>query len=75
MVKFFKNDIVISFFHTFITDLVWDQSVGIAVSHITNSNDFSRGAWFVLGYTIFRTFLRTIRDDLKKRFPNDQPSV
>ena len=60
---------IVSFFHTLITELLWDAGVSAAAGQIITGGDWSKTAWGVLGYSIFRTVLRVGREQAKKLFP------
>ncbi len=66
MKKLFQNDHFKSFIHTFITDLLWDMTVGASVSHIFFEKDFSETALYALGYAVFRTLIRALREYFDK---------
>lgn len=56
-----------SFLHTLWTDIIYDQAIGLAVAHIIDSKDFSREAIYALGYSLFRTVLRAVRNHQKEK--------
>lgn len=62
MKKLLKNEHLQSFIHTFFTDLLWEASVGTAAAHIFLQQDFSKAALMALGYSVFRTFIRIVRE-------------
>ena len=66
--KLLHNENVKSFVHTFITDLIYDAGVSMAVAGIV-TGDFSKASLYALGYSIFRTLLRAIREWSYKKFP------
>lgn len=63
LTTFLKNDNIQSFLHTFVTDLLWDAAVGGAVTHIITNQDFSRTALYTLGYAVFRTLIRVLKNN------------
>ena len=69
LLAFYHRPDVESFVHTLITDLLYDATVGASVSHIFISRDFSETALYALGYSVFRTIGRAIREAIKKKFP------
>ena len=60
-----------SFLHTLITEILWDAAIGAVAGHILLNGDFSKTALSGLGYAVFRTFCRVLRDELKKLFPKN----
>jgi len=69
--KFLKSDNFRSFWHTLVTNLIWDASIGLAGAHIINGGDWSQQSILAFGYAIFRTIFRVLFEALKKQFPKD----
>lgn len=69
ILAFYHRPDVESFIHTLITDLLYDAAVGAAFSQVIITKDFSETALYALGYSIFRTIARAIREQLKKKYP------
>lgn len=69
LISFIQSDSFKSFLHTFWTDLLWESTVAAAFTHILSNGDISKTALSTLGYAIFRTFLRDLREFLKKKYP------
>ena len=61
-----------SFAHTFITDILYDAAVGMAFSGVV-TGDFSKASLYALGYAVFRTLLRTLREWSYTKFPKNEP--
>ncbi len=70
--KLFQNEHFQSFFHTFVTDLLWEVTVAAAAAHIFFDQDYSKTAFLALGYAIFRTLIKALREYFQK--PNLPPT-
>ncbi len=62
--KLLNNAYFVSFCHTFLTDVLFDQALALVGTQIMNG-DFSRNTFYALGYSLFRTALRALRESLK----------
>ena len=74
-VQFLYSENFKSFLHTFWTDLVWDTATGATAGHIIFNGDFGWTTLSVLGYSVWRTFWRALREYFKKKYPKPNPNA
>lgn len=67
ILKAWKDPRIQSFIHTLITEILWDAAIGAAGGHIL-TGDMTGATFGMLGYAIFRTTMRVIRDELRKYY-------
>lgn len=67
--KIIHNPTFQSFTHTLVTDVLYDASVAAAFGVIFFDGNLSKEAFYVLGYSIFRTALRSARTWTMSKFP------
>lgn len=65
--KFLYSDNFKSFIHTLITDILYDAVVGATFTQVI-TGDISKSSLYALGYAIFRTFLRAVREFVNSKF-------
>jgi hypothetical protein len=69
ILKIIHNPTFQSFVHTLFTDLLYDASVAAAFGVILFDGNLSKEALYVLGYSVFRTLLRSVRTWTMSKFP------